>query len=37
MNSGSPTYPRNLNTQLGTIGFLEIAGGRVDAWIEQLQ
>ena len=37
VNSGSPTYPRNLNTQLGTIGFLEIAGGRVDAWIEQLQ
>lgn len=37
INSGSPTYPRNLNTQLGTIGFLEIADGRVDAWIEQLQ
>ena len=37
VNSGSPTYPRNLNTQLGTIGFLEIAEGRVDAWIEQLQ
>ena len=37
INSGSPTYPRNLNTQLGTIGFLEIADGRVNAWIEQLQ
>ncbi len=37
VNSGSPTYPRNLNTQLGTIGFLEIADGRVDAWIEHLQ
>ena len=36
VNSGSPTYPRNLQTQLGTIGFLELRGGRVDAWIEQL-
>jgi uncharacterized protein len=36
VNSGSPTYPRNLNTQLGTVGFLEIRGRRVDAWIEQL-
>jgi predicted phosphodiesterase len=36
VNSGSPTYPRNLTTQLGTVGFLEIRGGRVDAWIEQL-
>jgi putative phosphoesterase len=36
VNSGSPTYPRNLNTQLGTVGFLEVRGGRVDAWIEQL-
>lgn len=36
INSGSPTYPRNLQTQLGTIGFLEIRDGNVDAWIEQL-
>ncbi|MDA0351437.1 MAG: YfcE family phosphodiesterase [Chloroflexi bacterium] len=36
VNSGSPTYPRNLQTQLGTIGFLEIRNGGVDAWIEQL-
>ena len=36
VNSGSPTYPRNLNTQLGTVGFMEIRAGRVDAWIEQL-
>ena len=36
VNSGSPTYPRNRQTQLGTIAFLEIDGGRVDAWIEQL-
>jgi hypothetical protein len=36
VNSGSPTYPRNLQTQLGTVGFLDIRGGQVDAWIEQL-
>ena len=36
INSGSPTYPRNLQTQLGTVGFLDIRGGRVEAWIEQL-
>ncbi len=36
VNSGSPMYPRNLQTQLGTIGFLEIRDGHVDAWIEQL-
>jgi uncharacterized protein len=36
VNSGSPTYPRNRQTQLGTVGFLEIRDGEVDAWIEQL-
>jgi putative phosphoesterase len=36
LNSGSPMYPRNLQTQLGTIGFLEFRNGNVDAWIEQL-
>jgi putative phosphoesterase len=36
VNSGSPMYPRNLQTQLGTVGFMEIRNGRVDAWIEQL-
>ncbi len=36
VNSGSPTFPRNLNTQLGTVGFLDIREGVVDAWIEQL-
>ncbi len=36
VNSGSPTYPRNLQTQLGTVGFLEFRDGVVDAWIEQL-
>lgn len=37
VNSGSPTLPRNLQTQLGTVGFLEVRAGRVaDAWIELL-
>ncbi len=37
VNSGSPTLPRNLQTQLGTIGFLEVRASRVaDAWIELL-
>src|SRR5688500_10912991 len=36
VNSGPPTSPRTLNTQLGTIAFLEVRQGRVDAWIEQL-
>ena len=26
VNPGSPTFPHNLNTQLGTIGFLELGG-----------
>ena len=36
VNSGSPTYPRNLQTQLGTVGFLQIRDGQPEAWIEQL-
>ena len=36
VNPGSPTYPRNLNTQLGTLGMLEIDAGRVRASIHQL-
>ncbi len=36
VNSGSPTYPRNRQTQLGTVGFLEVRSGRIEAWIEQL-
>ncbi len=36
VNPGSPTFPHNLNTQLGTIGFLEISGGRAEATIWQL-
>jgi putative phosphoesterase len=36
VNPGSPTYPHNLNTQLGTIGFLEIEDGKPNASIWQL-
>jgi putative phosphoesterase len=36
VNPGSPTYPHNLNTRLGTIGFLEIEDGRPSASIWQL-
>jgi putative phosphoesterase len=36
VNPGSPTYPHNLNTQLGTIGFLEIEAATVTASIWQL-
>jgi predicted phosphodiesterase len=36
VNPGSPTYPHNLNTQLGTLGFLDIEGSRVRASIWQL-
>jgi uncharacterized protein len=36
VNPGSPTYPHNLDTQLGTIGFLEISGGKAEATIWQL-
>jgi uncharacterized protein len=36
VNPGSPTYPHNLNTQLGTIGFLEIDAATVTASIWQL-
>jgi putative phosphoesterase len=37
VNPGSPTYPRNHSTRLGTIGFLDIADdGTVEASIWQL-
>jgi len=36
VNPGSPTYPHNLNTQLGTLGFLEIEPARIRATIWQL-
>ncbi len=36
VNPGSPTVPHNLNTQLGTIGFLELGAGEPKAEIWQL-
>lgn len=36
VNPGSPTYPHNLNTQLGTLGFLDIDGADVRASLWQL-
>lgn len=36
VNPGSPTYPRNLNTQLGTLGLMEIEAGVVRARVLQL-
>jgi putative phosphoesterase len=36
VNPGSPTFPRNAARSLGTVGFLEVTGGRRRAWIHQL-
>lgn len=36
VNPGSPTFPHNYNTQLGTIGFIDIAEGKPEASIWQL-
>ena len=36
VNPGSPTFPHNLNTQLGTIGFLDLSGTKPSATIHQL-
>lgn len=36
VNPGSPTYPHNLQTQLGTIGFLDLDGDRARASLFQL-
>ena len=36
INPGSPTYPHNMATRKGTIGFLEITDGMPKAWIEWL-
>jgi predicted phosphodiesterase len=36
VNPGSPTYPHNLQTQLGTLGFLDIDGPAVMATLWQL-
>ena len=36
VNPGSPTFPHNLNVQLGTIGFLDIENGSAEASIWRL-
>lgn len=36
VNPGSPTYPHNLQTQLGTVGFLDIRDGRAAASLWRL-
>lgn len=36
INPGSPTYPHNLDTQFGTIGFLDIVNGQPEASIWQI-
>ena len=36
VNPGSPTFPNHQSTRLGTVGFLEIDGGRVEPSIVQL-
>jgi len=36
VNPGSPTFPDHKSARLGTVGFLEIAGGRVRPSIMQL-
>lgn len=36
VNPGSPTFPRNYSTRLGTIGFLDVIDGRPEASIWQL-
>jgi hypothetical protein len=36
VNPGSPTYPHHHDTQLGTIGFLDLHGGRANASIWRL-
>ena len=36
VNPGSPMFPRNMNTTLGTIGFLHLTDDTAEAWIEPL-
>jgi len=36
VNSGSPTFPWNLATQLGTVAFLQVRAPAFEAWVEQL-
>jgi putative phosphoesterase len=37
VNPGSPTFPRNMARSLGTVGFLDINGSDIRAWIHQLE
>ncbi len=37
VNPGSPTYPRNMSTRLGTVGILEITNGNARAEIIDLR
>lgn len=37
VNPGSPTYPRNMSTRLGTVGILELAPGSAQAQLIQLK
>lgn len=36
VNPGSPMYPRNMNTSLGTIGYLRLTESEAEAWVEPL-
>lgn len=36
VNPGSPTFPHNLDTQHGTLGYLDIEAGKVEASIWQI-
>jgi putative phosphoesterase len=36
VNPGSPTFPHNLNVQLGTVGFLDIVDGQAEASVWRL-
>jgi len=36
VNPGSPIFPRNMNTSLGTIGFLYLEDALAEAWVEPL-
>jgi putative phosphoesterase len=36
INPGSPMFPRNMNTSLGTIGFLRLEDDLAEAWVEPL-
>jgi len=37
VNPGSPTFPNHQSTRLGTVGFLEVDGGRVTPSLVQLR